>query len=145
MCCDALYCEFEGISAVHIHLHYCRDRFRDMLLYIESSPSVIPVAIEVSFDGCADHMLTTVVVMMLVCAAGAFNPGTLMCCAFYLFAMFNFFVHYIFVGTVIIAGTAMSPHRIAVTNPRGVDVGCYVVNSQPALANSPLGPILVPK
>lgn len=140
MCCDGLYREYAGISAVHIHLHYCRNGCRGMFLYIQSSPSVIPVAIEVPFNGYADHMLITIVVMMAICAAVAFNPGTLMRCASHLLPRFMFFV-----GTIVIAVTAMSPHRIAVTNPRGIDVGCNIVNSDTALTNSPLGTILVLK
>jgi len=111
-----------------------------MLMYIQLSPSAIPVAIEVPFDGYADHMLTTVVVMMLICVAGAFNPGTLMCCAYNLLPRFITLG-----GTIIITVTTMSPYHIAVANPCGIHAGCYIVNSDPALTNSPLGPILVPK
>lgn len=85
-------------------------------------------------------MLITIVVMMAICAAAAFNPGTLMRCASHLLPRFMFFVE-----TIIIAVTAMSPHHIAVANPRGIDVGGYLVNSDAALTNSRLGTILVPK
>ncbi|KAH7269320.1 uncharacterized protein BKA55DRAFT_4941 [Fusarium redolens] len=82
MCCDTLYRGYPGMSAVHIHLYYFRNRFRRMLMYVQLSPSAISVAIDISFDGYADHMFITIVVMMMISVAGAFNSGTLMCSAF---------------------------------------------------------------
>jgi len=64
-------------------------------------------------------MLTTIVVMMVICVAGAFNPGTLMCCAF------NLLPRFIALGGIItITVTAMSLNYIAVANPCGIHAGC---------------------